>query len=1071
MRTNLYNCLRLLLLIVGFSAFENANAVTTFYSRATGNWNSNSTWSTTGFGGSAASRTPGSAAGDIVIISGRTVTFNATPANSITSITIDQSNNTGADSKLTLTTASTTLTCSGLTMSDNNLANHIELELSSSAIMQVNGSVSITRGTSNSQGERLRVYLKNSSRMNVTGNFTYTYGRAANNETDENEIQLDNTARLDVTGTMIITHGNGNGKNNQFDLEMNSTSIMNLGSMTMTLSNSNDGDDMNWDINGGTMTITGALTVTVASSCTSGNGCLFYIDGATVNIGTLTNNQNGGGRGDFTWYLNKNSTATPCSLNITHNLTFFHNGGDDIKLATYNNTTITVGDSLKSTFTGSATNCNLYIDQNGGSMSVSKSAVLNVIASNNYLDWTIDGATTNISAALIINQSGSGRGDVSIKLNNTSTASAAEFNVGTFATLAHSGGDNLDIILNANSTYTTGDDFTINHTASGGDRFFFQMNGSCEADFGGDIFGNLLTGSSTTDQIFFDINSGTFNVSGKMKLTTNATVTSNAVNEVEVDGNSTIFSIDDSLILSHTGGKSYFYGGVNTGSPSINIETLKLDDKQSSTNTTEFRLGNSSIATIYGNTVLSALAAGETYITLNGTSHFKIYGNFIRANTPSRFGRLVSTTTAFVEYVGTAQQTIAGDAGSGGDGFTYGNIKINNTNATIPQVLMTATEGNATVVSGSTITFTLGVVSTSTSGMIVVADGGAATSGNANSYVDGPIKKVGTTAFTFPVGDGNVWARMTMTPVSGYSTTTAFTGQYFFEAPSNRSNVGLGIAFPSNVEYWDLDRTFDVSSDATCNLTLNWELNTRSQISNNADLRVTHYNSATSKWENHGGTGSGGASGSITTTTPLSSFSPMSFGSGAGLNPLPVELTNFSATTHDGKVNLDWTTASEINNDYFLVEKSNDGINFIGFQNVDGFGTSSDIHNYTITDANPYVGTTYYRLKQTDFDGKFEYSNIVTISLDNSDVKITTPAIQLFPNPSSGESITADLNNLNIDLNSKLVVLDLSGKEILNIPTGTSKYITIPAGTLNKGIYLLKVSSSTMNYTDKLIIR
>ena len=94
---------------------------------------------------------------------------------------------------------------------------------------------------------------------------------------------------------------------------------------------------------------------------------------------------------------------------------------------------------------------------------------------------------------------------------------------------------------------------------------------------------------------------------------------------------------------------------------------------------------------------------------------------------------------------------------------------------------------------------------------------------------------------------------------------------------------------------------------------------------------------------------------------------------------LPVEIINFNATSDNDHIDLTWSTASENNNDYFTIEKSNDGINFESLANIDGAGNSNTLINYSYIDKNPFEGLNYYRLKQTDFNGNFIYSNVVAL--------------------------------------------------------------------------------------------
>ena len=96
-------------------------------------------------------------------------------------------------------------------------------------------------------------------------------------------------------------------------------------------------------------------------------------------------------------------------------------------------------------------------------------------------------------------------------------------------------------------------------------------------------------------------------------------------------------------------------------------------------------------------------------------------------------------------------------------------------------------------------------------------------------------------------------------------------------------------------------------------------------------------------------------------------------------NLIPVELTSFTASTVDGNVVLNWITATELNNAGFQIERRKttderrEDWESIGF--VNGNGTSTETHTYSFADESPVAGKSYYRLKQIDFDGSFEYSN------------------------------------------------------------------------------------------------
>jgi len=109
---------------------------------------------------------------------------------------------------------------------------------------------------------------------------------------------------------------------------------------------------------------------------------------------------------------------------------------------------------------------------------------------------------------------------------------------------------------------------------------------------------------------------------------------------------------------------------------------------------------------------------------------------------------------------------------------------------------------------------------------------------------------------------------------------------------------------------------------------------------------------------------------------------------------LPIELEDFTVTEENNSVKLFWTTASEINNDYFTIEHAADGIDYTEISKIDGAGNSNNRISYTYVDENPKEGINYYRLKQTDFDGDYTYSNIKVINIDSE-----INPVHIYPNP------------------------------------------------------------------------
>ena len=116
--------------------------------------------------------------------------------------------------------------------------------------------------------------------------------------------------------------------------------------------------------------------------------------------------------------------------------------------------------------------------------------------------------------------------------------------------------------------------------------------------------------------------------------------------------------------------------------------------------------------------------------------------------------------------------------------------------------------------------------------------------------------------------------------------------------------------------------------------------------------------------------------------------------------PLPIELLSFSANCHNQNIVIKWSTASENNNDYFTVEHSADAANWLLIKTVVGAGNSSTLRNYSFTDSITQNAVSYFRLKQTDFDGKSKYSRVITIR--NCKENLALNSLTIYPNPASG---------------------------------------------------------------------
>ena len=174
------------------------------------------------------------------------------------------------------------------------------------------------------------------------------------------------------------------------------------------------------------------------------------------------------------------------------------------------------------------------------------------------------------------------------------------------------------------------------------------------------------------------------------------------------------------------------------------------------------------------------------------------------------------------------------------------------------------------------------------------------------------------------------------------------------------------------------------------------------------------------------------------------------------LNKLPIELLNFNvAPINKTSIKINWQTASEINNDFFTVERSTNGIEWAEIFRISGVGNSSDLLNYSVIDEDPYWGVSYYRLKQTDFDGKFEYSQIRSINFE----KLKNTSIELFPNPVNHQ-LTIVGNETEL---KNITIYNTIGQDVTKLTKqiiGDESKIVVDLSNLNTGSYIIKTKTT-----------
>ena len=178
--------------------------------------------------------------------------------------------------------------------------------------------------------------------------------------------------------------------------------------------------------------------------------------------------------------------------------------------------------------------------------------------------------------------------------------------------------------------------------------------------------------------------------------------------------------------------------------------------------------------------------------------------------------------------------------------------------------------------------------------------------------------------------------------------------------------------------------------------------------------------------------------------------------------PLPIELLDITAKTKQTNIQVDWTTASEENNDYFTLERGVDGRNFEPIGTLPGKGTTSEINRYSFLDESPERGINYYRLKQTDYDGQFTYSKIVSAEIEGAENYEIYPSIVK-------DNLTILRGGTKTE-ESLIKIHDITGRSFHSITFGAAESETIISlDNLTSGVYYVSIYSNDSVETFKIV--
>ncbi len=466
---------------------------------------------------------------------------------------------------------------------------------------------------------------------------------------------------------------------------------------------------------------------------------------------------------------------------------------------------------------------------------------------------------------------------------------------------------------------------------------------------------------------------------------------------------------------------------------------------------------------------------GYSNLTLQGSGAKTALGNFTVYGNWTRIGTATFTPGTFtVTFADTVPQTLTATGTE-----TFNNLTFNNSSATSPQI----TFNNAVVItntlsmvsgivnlSGNTLTLGTSPTSTGTLSHSLAASGGWLYNGTFTRYMPTTAIAIGALAGFYPMGSSSNFRPF-------------FVGKNNIAGSGGAITVGFTHALTtSNVSIADGAATITRRHDSFWTLVTSgitagtWSLRAGGTgfgvIEELPDLRMS---TTTGVVGSHGV-----ATGSVadprvnrtnlTATQLNNNFHVAS--TDATNSPLPVELVVFRADVVGGVVQLYWRTASETQNDFFTVERSETGETFTPLGRVNGQGSTSQVHEYFFTDSNPVAGVLYYRLRQTDFDGTFSFSDVISVNIQNH----AHPVLSVFPNPAGKMGFTLQVTGVSARTQPLRVhVFSVQGHlwrqfELKPVGSGRFEYRVPPEQLPPPGVYFIQAGPAQTLNTRLIIV-
>lgn len=624
-------------------------------------------------------------------------------------------------------------------------------------------------------------------------------------------------------------------------------------------------------------------------------------------------------------------------------------------------------------------------------------------------------------------------GNVNLTLNGNLLLASGTLNnpSNTSITMSNAAGD-----LTNNGTFNAGSGAVTvgRHLINSGATAVFNAPNSTT---GLKVLGSLTNGAGAT------FNAGTDSIGVRGALVNAGTFTAGG-NAVRIRGN-----------LSNTGGTFTGAGGaISVGGSVTNNAAFVAGTGAINV---QGGLVNSGAAAVYTANANSLFVNGSVSLATSavfnaGTGSVTLNGDW---NNSATYNAGAST----VNFTGNSNQSITGATTFYNVSRTGGDLMLNN-NVTMSG-LLTLSTGN--VVTGSANVLSL----TNSSTQPVVGYG-------TDAWIDGGLAiafpNTAAESRVFPIASGGAYRPVTIQQTA--ASAAPIVGVRMTNTPPT-GTPPTGVDRLSQARYYAITLVSGTMNSPIIGLSFNTNGAPDEAIATPANARVLRATSPSGVWTSAGGSGvfspadpAGHVTSAVTSIAAVSYFTL-----GYPNEVTPVTLVSFEAMLNSDFVDLLWTTASEKNNDYFTIERSDEKLQFDSLLSVKGAGDSKLLLNYTAIDYNPLSGVSYYRVKQTDFDRKYSYSKVVRVVNNHAGHQL----LALYPNPAKhGEAIHVKVNSSG-GANSKLIITDALGRLYFSGSADLSAAIDLRELALqyrlSPGTYIIRVSWGSVVQTRKLIVQ